>query len=423
MNPTPLFDRDISSYVPEFAPSSTFLQQGLESLRQGKDAEGIALCLLARERFTPEQAEIAGILDVFLASYTRYWQAQQSFHEAGRRFVEAEAEWQRVRQSVEGVLPALREESPHIVLPYERQPAPDEQNGHSARQGMGYAAYQGAQQYPAVTQSTDCESEGLPALSITMFGCFTVRRQGQPLALCQNRNGQAILRYLAAQANHRASRDSLMGLLWPEDDPDTARHKVQVAISALRHSLNHGLRCPSGKGYILYETGNYQLNPSVSIISDVEQFIALYQYGRRSNGETTITHFEQACRLYVGPFLVEDLYADWSIARREQVCHYFLTMCHALAAHYMQKGHYEQAEHWTRTILHENRCDEEAHRQLIQVYLAQGRRSDAVKQFQVCARILAEELGVQPMNETQALLRDALLDEQAQQDRAETERR
>src|SRR5260370_18459750 len=86
--------------------------------------------------------------------------------------------------------------------------------------------------------------------------------------------------------------------------------------------------------------------------------------------------------------------------RRKQLTQVYLTMCNALAEYCLETGRYEHAMRWIGAILKENRCDEGAHQQLIRAYAAQGRRSEAMLQYQLCARILAEELGVQPMTET-----------------------
>ena len=60
-------------------------------------------------------------------------------------------------------------------------------------------------------------------------------------------------------------------------------------------------------------------------------------------------------------------------------------------------------------ILSQDACDEAAHQQLIQIYAAQGYRSQAIRQYYHCERILLQELGVQPLQTTvqlfQALLR------------------
>jgi DNA-binding SARP family transcriptional activator len=84
-------------------------------------------------------------------------------------------------------------------------------------------------------------------------------------------------------------------------------------------------------------------------------------------------------------------------------------MCHALTSHYLDTGQHEKAEQWVRAVLKENRCDEDAHRQLIHIYyIVQGRRSEAIRQYQSCERILTEGLGVPPMTETIAAIRNIL---------------
>ena len=86
----------------------------------------------------------------------------------------------------------------------------------------------------------------------------------------------------------------------------------------------------------------------------------------------------------------------------------YLTMCKVLADYYMQHKQYEEAAKWTTAMLKENRCHEAAHRQLMQIYAVQGRRSEALQQYQRCKLMLREELGVQPLPET-VLLFQALL--------------
>src|SRR5207245_6795250 len=102
-----------------------------------------------------------------------------------------------------------------------QQPAWSAQSPHSA---LGNSNNNGTS--PASTE----DSGALPALYFTCFGSFEVKRHGQPVALCANRNGQATLRYLAAQANHRASMDTLIALWRPDDDARVGHHKLPVTI-------------------------------------------------------------------------------------------------------------------------------------------------------------------------------------------------
>ena len=269
-----------------------------------------------------------------------------------------------------------------------------QQSAQSPHSALGNAKNNGSSSANADNNDT------LPALYFSCFGSFEVKRHGHPVALCANRNGQAILRYLVAQENHRASMDTLMALLWPDDDGDVAHHKLQVAISTLRRALNHGYAADPGGGYILCRNHVYQLNPAIPLQSDVDEFLAFYQAGQQLSGSLAATQYEKACQLYTGPFLTEDLYADWSFIRREQLSQAYLAMSSALAEHYLGIGRYEDAAKWATATLKENHCDEVAHRQLMRAYAAQGRRSEALRQYQRCQHVLAEELNVQPMPET-----------------------
>ena len=386
----------------EASSPASLIARGLNSVREGRYAEGVVFFALAREGLSPNQVHLAAVLDTFAQGHLSYWQAQQALHQASKCFVEADAKQQAGMAALEKLLPALMEDThgtgniqdtlQTAVQPLKK--SPDHQPARSP--ASAFDETKNDQSLSALAEN----SEALPSLYFTCFGRFEVSRSGQPVSLCSNRNGQAILRYLLAQVGQRASMDTLMGVLWPEDEPEVAHHKLQVAISALRRSLNNGYACDPGGGYILYKNRVYQLNPAILMQSDVDEFLALYEAGQRSSEGVATAQYEKACQLYTGPFLTEDLYADWSFFRREQLSQAYLTMCSILAEHYLEAGRYEDGVKWATAALKENRCDEAGHRQLMRAYVALGRRSDALRQYQRCQRVLNEELGVLPVPET-----------------------
>src|SRR6185312_14877554 len=83
-----------------------------------------------------------------------------------------------------------------------------------------------ARQPAARSAMTPASDAPLAALRVTCFGRFEVRQADKLIAPCHNRNGQTILRYLVAQARHREKGDVLMDVLWPDDAPEVARHKL-----------------------------------------------------------------------------------------------------------------------------------------------------------------------------------------------------
>ena len=403
----------------------SLLERGLHCIRQGRYTEGVALFTLARERLTPDQMQLAAVLDAFIQGYSKYWQAQQVLHQASKSFAEADEEQQARIAILEKLSSTLIQDrdtdSTLHAIPRTLINSNYQQTMQSSLSSLAAVYPQGAH-LQAIAQLD--ENRGtLPALYITCFGRFEVRRLGQSVTLCSNRNGQAILRYLVAHTNHCATMDMLMAAMWPEDEPEVAHHKLQVAVSALRCSLNHGYISDSGGGYILCKNRAYQLNPLVPLRTDVEEFLESYHVGQQSNGSAMAAHYESACKLYTGSFLPEDLYADWSFVQREQLSQAYLVMCSALAEHSIDTGRYEDATKWAAAILKENRCDEAAHRQLMRAYTAQGRRSEALRQYRRCVRILTEELGMQPMFKTMSLFQTILNNENFPEDGTRIERK
>src|SRR5258708_18535086 len=100
-----------------------------------------------------------------------------------------------------------------------------------------------------------------------------------------------------------------------------------------------------------------------------------------------------------------------------------MTVCRALLVYCLDDGYNEDAAKWAGEILKEDRCDEDAHRQLMRIYAAQGRRSEALRQYQRCKRILADELGVTPMPETVNIIEALLLSEHSARLKIEREER
>jgi DNA-binding SARP family transcriptional activator len=425
MDSLPSSERDALKGRTEASSIIALLESGLNCIRQGHYSEGIAFFALAREQLSAGTMHLTSVIDTFIQDYVDYWQAQQAFQQASKRYVEARAMQHTHATSLERLMSELvRDTGSDLSVAdnngLEHQYASQSSSGDLRpieaidRVPTGdrpVATFTGdvSQSTPVKVTREAGEGITLPALSITCFGHFEVKRLGQTISLCTNRNGQAILRYLVAQSNHRVSMDTLMALLWPDDEPEVAHHKLQVAISALRRSLNNGYVSDAGGGYILCNNGVYQLNPAVPIRTDVDEFLAFYRAGKQQPGiGAAVAHYEAACHLYKGAFLTEDLYVDWPIIQREQLNQAYLTMCGALSEHYLAIGSYEDAAKWASAILKENNCDEVAHRQLMRINLAAGRRSEALRQYQRCERILAEELNVSPMPETVSLFHTIL---------------
>jgi DNA-binding SARP family transcriptional activator len=423
-------ERDALIVASENSSPGHLLEAGFLCVRQGRYIEGLALFALVRERLSPNQVYLATALDAFMQGHKTYLQAQEELLQASKHFARADAEQQAQIATLENLLSILPEEtkkaSSHTnglqqnarsnrLLHVLRSSSNDLNPDQLATQLPQRAADDNWGNQSLLPSPSD--SITLPALYIICFRHFEVKRQGKPIVLCSNRHAQTILRYLVVQSEHRATSDTLMTLLWPEDEPEVAQPRLHTAICALRRSLNHGYTDEVGGGYIVCKNRVYYLNPAVAIRTDVEEFLQCYEAERQTN-EERVAFYEKACSLYTGPFLSEDLYADWSFLQREHLNRIYLAICRVLTDHYLRTKHYEDAEKWAIAMLKVNRCDEGAHRQLIKVYAAQGRRNEALQQYQRCEYLLREELGVTPLPETTHLFQKLLISEPSSTDAA-----
>ncbi len=406
-------EQDTLFVAPEASSPGRLLESGFLCIRQGRYTEGVAFFALARERLSPNQTHLAAVLDAFIQSHKTYLQAQEELLQASRHFASADAEQQTQLAALENLLSILLEETNKVTpnvdgleqnargnrLLHVLRSSPEDFNSNQLTMQLPQRTADDNWGNQSLLSSPSEDNIPLPALYITCFGRFEVKRLGRPVVLCSNRTGQTILRYLVAQPEHSATFDALMALLWPEDEPEVAQPKLHSAISRLRHSLNQGYKCNPGCGYIVCKNRVYSINPAVVIRTDVDEFLQYFEVRQQTN-EERIALYKKACHLYTGPFLPEDLYADWSFLQREHLSRVYIDICRTLTDHYLKIKSYEDAEKWATAVLKEDHCDEQAYRQLIQVYAAQGRRSEALQQYQRCERILREELAVQPLPET-----------------------
>ena len=403
MDLPPVREQLTSTHLPELSASSFLLERGFNYIEEGAYAEAAAILALALDQLPDSQAQLASVLRAFLHRYQSYRSVQQALQKASLCFALAQDELQDYVTVFKTSLAALMQTMNNADAPLVGAQDHIDKLIAGAIHLQAKPPLQLSAQMAAAAKS----DTSLPALFVTCFGRFTVRRLNELVALCSSRGGQSILRYLVAQSGHYASRDALQVMLWPEDTEEAAQRKLHIAISALRRSLHNGPLADPGAGYILYKNSVYSLNPLAVIHSDVDEFVHYYQLGQQKS-EQRIALYEQACRLYTGPFLPEDMYADWSFLQRAELSQAYLTMCHTLARHYLEIKRFQEAAQWSTAILKEDRCDEAAHRQLITIYAAQGRRSEALQQFQRCKLILHEELGVQPLPETRQALQAGL---------------
>ncbi len=216
---------------------------------------------------------------------------------------------------------------------------------------------------------------------------------GQPLAV-DTRKATAILAYLAVSGNVQ-SRDIIATLLWPEYDGERARAALRRTLSTLRTSLG-GERLVTDRGAVSLDLSDAWF--------DLAEF-------RRVTADPTATPaaLADAVDLHRGDllagFAVRDSAAfdDWQRAAADTARRELATALDRLIGELAASGRLDEAVARAEQRLALDPLHEPAHRRLIELYAASGRRADALAQYRECVRALDRELGVRPLSETTEL--------------------
>lgn len=258
-------------------------------------------------------------------------------------------------------------------------------------------------------------------LSIRLLGAFTVERNQQPVTTFRSLKNQALLAYLAVEAARSHTRPALAGLLWPEQPEVEALLNLRQALFRLRNALANDEATPP---YLQITQSTVQFGAQSDHWLDAVAFTHLlaacdthartastaqFDHHRR-HCPACMARLAQAVDLYQGEFM-HGIYIndsppleEWILLRREWFHHQALAALYDLAAWYESQGDYARAYTYGRRQIALDPLREEAHRQLMRSLALDGKRSEALAQYEACCTLLYQELGVPPDAETTALL-------------------
>jgi len=231
---------------------------------------------------------------------------------------------------------------------------------------------------------------------LRLFGEFDLARGTQPLHL-PTRKTELLLAYLALTPGPHG-REKLAALLWGDTPDEQARGSLRKALTALRRALD-----PDA---VLADRQTVRLNPGYSLWVDVSSFEQPaadrppFPLGDAGMGDESLA----ALDLYRGE-LLSGFYDDWIAPLREQYRAAYLERTLALCQAMRTRSDYGRAIALAHRALDADPANERAHQHLMFCYLASGRRSEALQQYETARRLLWEELAVEPSPETTALYR------------------
>lgn len=252
-------------------------------------------------------------------------------------------------------------------------------------------------------------------LTLALLGSFACALDEEPIAAFESSRVRALLAYLAVEADRPHRRDALAGLLWPDSPARAAHNNLRQALSNLRYAIGDRAATNDREAaplFLLISRDTVQFNTASDYWLDVDLFNELiktlqehHPTGREAD-ECHLERVQQAIELYRGGFLEGFFLSDsaafeeWALFAREKYHRLALDALHYLADAYAERGEHDQARAYARRQIELEPWREEAHRQLMRALALSGQRSAALAQYETCRRVLVEELGVEPAEET-----------------------
>ncbi|MBI2205554.1 MAG: AAA family ATPase [Candidatus Rokubacteria bacterium] len=230
---------------------------------------------------------------------------------------------------------------------------------------------------------------------LAVLGGFELRSPTGAHVRLPTRKAEALLAYLALGADRSHPRDALATLLWTDAADRQARGSLRQTLSLVAKALG-----PAAGGAIHTEGRTVALRRG-HLDVDALEFERCVKDGRPQT-------LARAAELYRGELLAglgvrEPAFEDWVVVERQRYRERAIDALGRLLAIQREAGDADGAIQTAIRLLAQDPLEESVHRVLMGLYAEQGRRADALRQYQACVDVLQREVGVDPEPETRQI--------------------
>jgi DNA-binding SARP family transcriptional activator/tetratricopeptide (TPR) repeat protein len=227
------------------------------------------------------------------------------------------------------------------------------------------------------------------SLRLRLLGTPRLERDGNAIDITSNK-AIALLAYLAVTQTPQP-RERILSLLWPDSTDEAARKNLRNLLWVLRKA--------AGDEFINGEGDRLSLSNLVQ--SDINKLDSLEDHSQDPDSSLYI----QPINLFLDGFNLAEApdFEIWASAQRE---HFGQAYLHALSAS-IEKLRAQGL--WTQVVILAQRAlayddlQESMHRILMEAYARLGHRAESQRQYEHARKTLADELGVEPLPETELL--------------------
>ncbi len=245
----------------------------------------------------------------------------------------------------------------------------------------------------------------MDALRISLFGKFCLQQRGHVVGELDSCKVQELLCYLLLYRDRPHARELLANLLWSDQTTSRSKQYLRKAIWQLQSTFD----CPdpaTEEPLFLVDPQWVEVNIKAGLWLDIGVFENACVLTQGIVGgqldPAQADDLSSAVKLYQGD-LLEGWYQDWCLIERERFQLLFLSALDKLMGYHEVQSEYELAMEYGLQILRYDRAREHTHRSLMRLHALAGDRTGAIRQYERCVAALAEELGVPPAEQTQAL--------------------
>ena len=240
-------------------------------------------------------------------------------------------------------------------------------------------------------------------ITVRLLGGFNIRVGERELSSLPPQ-AVSLLSYLIVHRSRPQTRDLLAGRFWAELPEDRARKRLSNCLWLIKSGL-----AEAGLPELLVVTANtIQFGPTDRVAVDAEEF------------EAKLTDFERELRTrqvrgvltdrladvvagYPGDFLAGH-YHEWIEPERNRIRERYNTALEHLIGLYKSRSQYDVALQFAHILVRQEPLREDLHREVMRLHALLDQVPAAERHFEVCRRELKQELGVEPSEETMALL-------------------
>jgi DNA-binding SARP family transcriptional activator len=238
-------------------------------------------------------------------------------------------------------------------------------------------------------QGSDRPMAPTGGLAIFFFGRLRLIYQQQPFAFVALPRTSSLLAYLLLHQGEALARADLAFMLWPDVPEDVARANLRRHMYDLQRTLPPP---PDGQKWFHSSTRMVTWPSRPDLWFDVAQFTLMLDQGQAAG----------AVALYSDELLphLDDEWLAPLRARLHKRCTYALEQ---LMVASQASGAYQIAINYAHRLHGLDPLNETAIYRLMNLYALTGNRGAAVKAYHDFARQLSDELGIEPLPETQTL--------------------